>query len=107
MRGAPERGSADRALHRALGLICGTTKARCGGDSCSPSTGEAKAGKPEVQGHLQLHSDSKAKDGGSKKGNEEGERQLAQLQSQEECRLWRGRETVRLERKLGGQRSGH
>lgn len=50
-------------MHRALGLILNTTGVTCGADSCDPSTGEVKAGKPEVQGHLQLHSDSEAKDG--------------------------------------------
>jgi hypothetical protein len=46
-------------------------RTRCGGGSCHHSIGEVKAGKPEVQGHLQLHSDSEAKDGGLKKNKGE------------------------------------
>lgn len=76
-------------MHRALGLIL---RARCGGDSCHASTGEVKAGKPKVQGHLQLHSDSEAKDGGSKKRNKGEIDGLPNSSLQEARRLWeRGR----------------
>lgn len=58
-------------------LILSTTQARCGGESCDPNTGEVKAGEPEVQGHLRLHSDSETKDGGWKTGNKERDRETA------------------------------